>query len=123
MLISAIGEQTGFTSALDACSSQNTLPRHLLVPSRAREYLAEEDREYLRIKGVFTLPGNDACSELLRCYISHVHPVMPIIEINHILDYYHAGRLQEYNILLLWSVFFVAVNVSCPMVFSGLNRG
>ena len=122
MLIPIIGEHTGFTSTLDVSSSGTTLPRHLLIPSRARGCLPEEDREYLRIKGVFTLPGNDACSELLRCYISHVHPVMPIIEINQVLDYYHAGRLQEYNILLLWSVFFAAVNVSCPVGFSGLIR-
>lgn len=64
------------------------------------------------MKGVFTLPGNEACSSLLRAYFNHVHPIMPVIEADVILTYHQAGRLHEYNILLLWSVFLVAVNVS-----------
>lgn len=45
---------------------------------------------------------------------------MPVIEVDHILDYQHNGRLHEYNILLLWSIFFAAVNVSRPLVTRGL---
>lgn len=37
---------------------------------------------------------------------------MPVIEVDSILDYQHNGRLHEYNIVLLWSIFFAAVNVS-----------
>lgn len=48
---------------------------------------------------------------------------MPIIEIDQVLDYYHSGRLREYNTLLLWSVFFAAVNVSFPVGLPGLARG
>lgn len=36
---------------------------------------------------------------------------MPVIEIDHILDYQHNGRLSEYNILLLWCIFLAAANV------------
>ncbi|KAL5362930.1 fungal-specific transcription factor domain-containing protein [Aspergillus floccosus] len=111
-LISSKGEQTGPTSALDFCSPGTALPRHLLIPSRARKSLPEEDRNFLLAKGVFTLPGNNACASLLRAYMSHVHPIMPIIEIDQILNHYHDGRLNEYNILLLWSVFFAGVNAS-----------
>lgn len=36
---------------------------------------------------------------------------MPVIEVDILLDQYRAGKLQDYNLLLLWSIFFVAVNV------------
>lgn len=114
-LISETGEQTGPTSALDVCSPGIALPRHLLIPSRAREPLPEEDINFLRAKGVFTLPEKESCAHLLRAYISHVHPMMPIIEIDQLLSHFQDGRLHEYNILLLWSVFFAAVNVRPPL--------
>lgn len=37
---------------------------------------------------------------------------MPVIEVDHILEYQRNGRLHEYNILLLWSIFSAAVNVN-----------
>lgn len=58
------------------------------------------------------LPGKESCEALLRAYLHHVHPIMPVIEVDSILDYQQNGRLHEYNILLLWSIFFAAVNVS-----------
>lgn len=114
-LISIKGEMTGPTSALELCSPGTALPRHLLIPSRARKPIPEEDRKFLLAKGVFALPGNDTCASLLRAYMSHVHPIMPIIEIDQILNHYHDGRLHEYNILLLWCIFFAGVNVSPPL--------
>lgn len=114
-LISSKGEKTGPTSALELCSPGTALQRHLLIPSRARKPIPEEDRKFLLDKGVFALPGNDTCASLLRAYMSHVHPIMPIIEVDQILNYYHDGRLHEYNILLLWCIFFAGVNVSPPL--------
>lgn len=58
------------------------------------------------------LPGKESCEALLHAYLHHVHPIMPVIEVDSVLDYQHNGRLHEYNILLLWSIFFAAVNVS-----------
>lgn len=106
------GEHTGLTSTLDICLSDQSLSRHFLIPSDTLPSLPEEDRNYLRMKGVFKLPGSDACSSLLRAYFYHVHPIMPVIEADLMLSYYQAGRLHEYNTLLLWSVFLVTVNVS-----------
>lgn len=80
--------------------------------------MPDEDTSYLRMKGVFTLPGNDACGSLLRAYFYHVHPIMPVIEADLILAYHHAGRLHDYNVLLLWSIFFVAANVNPQMAQS-----
>lgn len=79
--------------------------------------LSNEDRQYLASKGVFTLPGKEACDSLIRAYFRHVHPIMPIIEADQLLGAVAAGRLGDYNVLLMWSVFFVAVNV-CPAPFT-----
>lgn len=77
--------------------------------------LSSEDREYLASKGVFTLPGKEACDSLIRAYFRHVHPIMPIVEADGLLGAVAAGRLGGYNILLVWSVFFAAVNVCLPL--------
>ncbi|PWY88639.1 hypothetical protein BO94DRAFT_515460 [Aspergillus sclerotioniger CBS 115572] len=104
------GDKTGITSTLTLCTPGESLPRHLLIPSHAPTSLSEEDRAYLTSKGVFSLPGEEACNSLLQAYFRHVHPIMPVIEADHILHFFHIGRLCEYNLLLVWSVFFVAVN-------------
>ncbi|UKZ91375.1 uncharacterized protein TrAFT101_006356 [Trichoderma asperellum] len=104
------GGTTGPTSALDICSPEKSLSRHFLIPSRARSPLSDVDRSYLQAKGVLTLPKAESCDSLLRAYLHHVHPIMPVIEVDHILEYQHSGRLHEYNILLLWSIFSAAVN-------------
>lgn len=121
MLIACKGDQIGLTSALNICSPERTLPRHFLIPSYISTSLSDDDREYLDRKGVFTLPGNEACASLLRAYFYHVHPIMPVVEVDHFLNNFHAGRLQEQNILLVWCVFFAAVNVRS--IFLAINDG
>lgn len=44
-----------------------------------------------------------------------MHPIMPIVEADGLLGAVAAGRLGGYNILLVWSVFFAAVNVCLPL--------
>ncbi|KAL4998757.1 fungal-specific transcription factor domain-containing protein [Aspergillus recurvatus] len=104
------GDKTGITSTLSLLSSGESLPQHLFIPSRNSTSLSEEDRNYLASKGVFNLPSSDACQCLLQAYFRHVHTIMPIIEADQILHFFQGGRLQEYNLILVWSVFFVAVN-------------
>ncbi|KAL4774361.1 fungal-specific transcription factor domain-containing protein [Aspergillus nidulans var. acristatus] len=104
------GDKTGITSTLSLLSSGESLPQHLFIPSRNSTSLSEEDRNYLASKGVLNLPSSDACQCLLQAYFRHVHTIMPIVEADQILRFFQAGRLQEYNLLLVWSVFFVAVN-------------
>lgn len=105
------GDQTGITSTLNLCTPEQHLQRHFLLPMHMPASLSDEDRRYLDSKGVFTLPGKEACYSLIRAYFRHVHPIMPIIEADRLLYAFRAGRLQDYNVLLVWSVFFVAVNV------------
>jgi hypothetical protein len=105
-----IGERTGATSALHICSADQSFPKHFLIPAH-RTHLSDEDRAFLQRKGVFTLPGKNACDSLVQAYFVHVHPILPVIEADVLLHHRHTGKLQEYNILLLWSLFFVAANV------------
>ncbi|KAL4786961.1 fungal-specific transcription factor domain-containing protein [Aspergillus varians] len=101
------GDQTGITSTL-SLSSGESLARHFLIPSRVPRALSEDDKNYLASKGVFNLPSVEACECLLQAYFSHAHTIVPIIEADKILRFFQAGRLREYNLLLVWSVFFVA---------------
>lgn len=105
------GEAPGFTSVLDACSPSQPVARHILI-SEASISLSAQDREYLQYKGVFTLPQKSTCNELLRAYFHHVHPMMPIVDATVLLKFHETGKASEWNLLLLWSMFFVAVNVS-----------
>ncbi|KAL7941839.1 fungal-specific transcription factor domain-containing protein [Trichoderma barbatum] len=104
------GEAPGFTSVLDACSpSQQPVARHILI-SEAPISLSAQDREYLQYKGIFTLPQKSTCNELLRAYFHHVHPMMPIVDATVLLKFHETGKAREWNLLLLWSMFFVATN-------------
>lgn len=95
-----IGEQTGPTSALDICSPEHALPKHFLIPSH-RTYMSEEDQDFLRRKGVFNLPSQSACDRMIEAYLVHVHPILPVIEADVLVNHHQAGRLQDYNLLLL----------------------
>ncbi|KAJ5923335.1 fungal-specific transcription factor domain-containing protein [Penicillium verhagenii] len=61
--------------------------------------------------------GKSACDAMIEAYLVHVHPILPVIEADVLVDHHQAGHLQDYNILLLWSLFFVAVNSSLLMGF------
>lgn len=121
-MLTVAGDQTGITSTLDLCSPEQHLPRHLLLPmhmpaASLSDSLSDQDRQYLASKGVFTLPGKEACDSLIRAYFRHVHPIMPIIEADGLLGAVAAGRFEDYNVLLVWSVFFAAVNVGLPGLY------
>ena len=96
--------------------SDQSLSKHFLVPSSPAVHLAEEDKKYLESKGVFTMPGPATCDSLLRAYFHHVHPIMPILEPDVILEHHRTGRLPENNVLIFWCIFFVASNVSIALV-------
>ncbi|KAE8147144.1 C6 transcription factor [Aspergillus avenaceus] len=105
------GESPGFGSVLDLCSPpQQPVPRHILLQPKTTIQLSDEDRDYLQHKGVFDLPQRDTCDELLCAYFHHVHPVMPVVDATTVLNPYPGGESNQCNLLLLWSMFFVATN-------------
>ncbi|UDD61814.1 hypothetical protein AFCA_009158 [Aspergillus flavus] len=106
------GESPGFGSVLDLCSPpQQPVQRHILLQPKRSIPLSAEDREYLQYKGVFNLPRSDTCDELLRAYFHHVHPIVPVVDATSVLSSYPSGESNQCNLLLLWSMFFVAANV------------
>ncbi|GLA31105.1 hypothetical protein AnigIFM63326_009545 [Aspergillus niger] len=117
------GAGTGPTSALEICLSDQSLSKHFLVPSSPAVHLAEEDKKYLESKGVFTMPAPATCDSLLRAYFHHVHPIMPILEPDVILEHHRTARLPENNVLIFWCIFFVASNFIPPQVYEQEGYG
>ncbi|KAB8235430.1 Zn(II)2Cys6 transcription factor [Aspergillus alliaceus] len=105
------GESPGFGSVLDLCSPpQQPVQRHILLQPKTSIPLSAEDRDYLQYKGVFNMPRSDTCDELLRAYFHHVHPIFPVVDATTFLKTYPSGESNQCNLLLLWSMLFVAAN-------------
>ncbi|PKX97276.1 Zn(II)2Cys6 transcription factor [Aspergillus novofumigatus IBT 16806] len=103
------GESLGFSAVLDVFATQ-AVPRHVFRPS-SHPSLTAQDVEYLKFKGCLALPSSDICRELLRAHFHHVHPILPVVDAAQVLKFEQQhDRPAEWNLLLLWSIFFVAVN-------------
>lgn len=68
------------------------------------------DVDYLRSKGVFSIPKEAICQKLLSAYFHHVHPILPVVDAAAVLMTFHTGGAAAINLLLLWSMFSVAIN-------------
>ncbi|KAF9895115.1 hypothetical protein FE257_000017 [Aspergillus nanangensis] len=104
------GDHTGFTPVLDVMAPEDAVPRHILLPSSIPVSLSRQDREFLQYKGCLDLPPNQICVVLLQKYFHHVHPLIPVVEPAEILKFQHSSHAKDCNLLLLWAVFFLAVN-------------
>jgi hypothetical protein len=90
---------------------EEAAPKHILLPYNIPASLSSQERAYLDYKGCFTLPQNEICVGLLRAYFHHVHPLIPVVDAEETLKFLDSNT-NEYNLLLLWAMFFVAANVS-----------
>lgn len=109
---------------LELCSDgQQPVRRHVLLPSHPSS-LPDEDIEYLKRKGAFSVPRSETCKSLLRAYFHHIHPLMPVVDAASIMPLLADGQATKFNLLLLWSIFFSAVTVGiCDMcIVSGANK-
>ncbi|KAL4938603.1 hypothetical protein BDV06DRAFT_225833 [Aspergillus oleicola] len=103
------GGDLGFAAFLDVIAPQ-AVPRHIFRPV-PHSALNNEDIEYLRLKGCLNFPSKDVCRDLLRAYFYSVHPIMPVVDAAQVMGIEHQlDRPAELNLLLLWSIFFAAVN-------------
>lgn len=82
------------------------LPKYLTaIPDR----ILAEDVDYLQRKGAFLIPETPLRNELLRCYVQHVHPYTPLLELQDFL-----GAIQKndgssiISLLLFQAVMFAA---------------
>jgi len=58
------------------------------------------------------MPQKNTSTELLRAYFHHIHPIMPIVDVKVFFDSNQGIQTNEWNLLLLWSMFFAAASVS-----------
>ncbi|KAF5671388.1 C6 transcription factor [Fusarium denticulatum] len=81
---------------------------HYLVPHKVRKHKSPEDLEYLRTKGVFSVPPKEPCDALICTYFLHVHPLLPILDATNFLTQFTQHGYESVNLLLLWSMILVA---------------
>lgn len=82
------------------------LPKYVTaIPDR----IVAEDIEYMQRKGAFLIPETTLRNELLRCYVQHVHPYMPLLELQ---DFLAAIQKNDgssmVSLLLFQAVMFTA---------------
>jgi hypothetical protein len=85
---------------------------HFLVPHTKASQHPPEELAYLRARGALSMPSSDICHDLFQLYFRHVHAFLPVIDAENFLARYMQNGLQSINLLLLWSMFFAASNVS-----------
>lgn len=65
--------------------------------------------EYLNHRGAFTLPQQRFRNELLRCYVDHVHPFLPILNLRSFLQaIWKNDSTDQVSLLLFRAVMFAA---------------
>ncbi|OTA03117.1 Zn2Cys6 transcriptional regulator [Trichoderma parareesei] len=117
-----IGEQTGGpTSTMHICSTDHVIPKHLLMPAAKQTILTDDEKAFLRSKGVYSFLSEASADSLIRAYFHHVHPIMPILEADKLLEYHRLKRLNEYNLILLWGLYTIASNYMPAEVYE--NEG
>lgn len=87
------------------------------MPAAKRTVLTEDEKAFLRSKGVYSFLSEASSDSLIRAYFHHVHPIMPILEADRLLEYHRSKRLNEYNLILLWGLYTIASNVSVTIIF------
>ena len=75
--------------------------------------MSTEDMSYLEAKGCFSLPSEEVCEQLIQCYFHYVHPLLPLVDIEAFFQDYLGTSGRTPKLLLLWSMFSVAISVSC----------
>jgi hypothetical protein len=73
--------------------------------------LTEDDLEFLERKGAFTLPDSEIRDEILRSYVSTVHPFMPILDVRAFLTAVtNNTKGDRISLLLFQAVMFAGLS-------------
>ena len=109
-----VGDQQGIGYILDIVGESNGLTQHYGLPlfNRTSHDALPQDMAYLKSKGVFSIPSEAVCQALFRAYFYHVHPVLPVVDSAAVLSTFRNNGASAISLLLLWSMFSVATNVS-----------
>lgn len=71
-----------------------------------------QNMAYLGSEAVFSVPSKTVCEALLIAYFHHIHPILPVVDAAVVLTAFWNSGASAVNLLLLWSMFSVAANVS-----------
>ena len=85
---------------------------HFLLPRPSTSARQPYEIDFLRRKGAFSLPSEDVCDDLVRYYFHHVHYLFPVVDAISFLNEYVKNGCQNISLLLIWSMFLAAANVS-----------
>jgi hypothetical protein len=71
------------------------------------------DLEYLHRKGALIIPQVPLRLEIIRCYIEYLHPYMPLLDVEELLQTFdptiNPPRQRRYSFLLFQCIMFAAV--------------
>jgi len=96
-------------------SGRGPTEQHHLIPKAAADAMDEADVAYANAKGCFAIPGPAECEYLIHAYFHFVHPTLPIVDINDFFDRYWGASAAPFSMLLLWSMFSIAVSVGLAL--------
>lgn len=81
------------------------------------ETMADDDLVFLERKGAFTLPEAEIRDEILRSFVSMVHPFMPILEVRMFLTAVtNNGKAGRIHLLLFQAVMFAGLSALDPQL-------
>jgi hypothetical protein len=84
--------------------------------------LAEDDLEFLERKGAFTLPEAEIRDEILRSYVSTVHPFMPILDVRALLTAVtNNTKGDQISLLLFQAVMFAGLSALDPQLIQRIG--
>lgn len=73
--------------------------------------LLDEDLEYLQRKGAFTVPEHESCVEILRTYVFSVHPFMPVLNVEQVVEAVLRNQDDsQISLLLFQAVMFAGLH-------------
>lgn len=87
----------------------------MLLPRTSSSSQHPHELEYLNRKGAFLMLPDAVSDDLIHCYFEHVHFFLPIIDAANFLTEYTSHGFQNLSLLLVWSMFLAAANVSLPL--------
>ncbi|KAK5444213.1 hypothetical protein LTS15_010566 [Exophiala xenobiotica] len=84
--------------------------------------LAEDDLEFLERKGAFTMPESEIRDEILRSYVSTVHPFMPILDLSAFLTAVtNNTKGNRISLLLFQAVMFAGLSALDPQLIQRMG--
>ena len=81
-------------------------------------HMLPEDLEYLRAKGVFSLPEKAHLDVLISVFLDHVYPLYTIVSRQEFIQQY---KIDHLSLILVYAVSFIAVTFASQSVLSRLD--